>query len=675
MAQFALKSGDYNALSKPDIRLIALTHMLQQHNQKAIFEAANPSAKAPASATTEETTAETNGSAGGVKSLPSPAEFKKSNWSRALFADKLATGNSSTPHTATNSTSSTAAAAATEEDYEQCLVEAEEIPLFNADDFPALGSAYMSDIDEEDEHDEDEHQEDEEENREEEMGMDEEAEDVIIDNTNKNNDYSYESEDDYINNNSDNNAEDMDIDEETLRLREVEEAEASASVSHTHHTHHTHNDEDEDCPCREVSPAEMAEFDKHATQVLRISQKQSTQTNATALSTNTIVVEASVAAGGGEAEEGTSGKKKKMRHKKLRKLLLEQQSADNNTNSNLNSSSHSTAVPSSSSSSSALLVPIPKTKAPKRVPQSKDEREDDGVGWISSTNIDKAQRITKWKLPKSAFATASNTRNASAAGSVAPVNEQPAVWSEDEEEDEAINAKTANITEQEVVADQIMTEDSHTEAVSASATTTTTAFKNNSKVDISWDGVQIVCCTSDFSMQNVLVQLGLRVISPTGQCIKAVRRYVMYCNACYRIHRKESDLTRLFCAYCGANHLSRVACTMLENGEVQLHLKRNYTLSQKGTKYPLPAPGNQPRFQGELLMREDQLMTGIWKQRALRVKKEVASAFGEEVASDLGVHVNKGAKIVVGLGGKKNNPNAMKGRERRGKRRTNNQIK
>lgn len=137
------------------------------------------------------------------------------------------------------------------------------------------------------------------------------------------------------------------------------------------------------------------------------------------------------------------------------------------------------------------------------------------------------------------------------------------------------------------------------------------------------------------------LSVGLRVSSPHGLLIRHLRRYVMYCNACFHVHRKESDLTRIFCAHCGANHLSRVNATLSDDGQLHLHLKKGYTLSARGTKYSMPAPGSQPRFQGEVLLRQDQLMSGIWQQRALRVKKEVASAFGEEVATEMGVHVNK----------------------------------
>ena len=53
----------------------------------------------------------------------------------------------------------------------------------------------------------------------------------------------------------------------------------------------------------------------------------------------------------------------------------------------------------------------------------------------------------------------------------------------------------------------------------------------------------------------------------------------------------------------------------------------------------------------------------------MKIRKDVKSAFGEDITSDVGVHVNKGSKIKIGIG--RRNPNADKGRERRGKGKSN----
>mmetsp|Transcript_5575 Transcript_5575/g.7700 ORF Transcript_5575/g.7700 Transcript_5575/m.7700 type:complete len:184 (-) Transcript_5575:209-760(-) len=176
--------------------------------------------------------------------------------------------------------------------------------------------------------------------------------------------------------------------------------------------------------------------------------------------------------------------------------------------------------------------------------------------------------------------------------------------------------------------------------------------------------------TTDFSMQNVLMQLGCRVVSIDGMVVRSVRQWVLRCMACLQVHY---DMDRLFCSRCGVNHMSRVAASISSGGpdgkagELKLHLRRTARPAPQGLQYPLPAPGKQGRYSGEILLREDQLLTGIWRQKSVKIKKDVISAFGEDVTSAVGLHVNKSDVIRVGLQGARN-PNAMKGRERRGQK-------
>ncbi len=172
------------------------------------------------------------------------------------------------------------------------------------------------------------------------------------------------------------------------------------------------------------------------------------------------------------------------------------------------------------------------------------------------------------------------------------------------------------------------------------------------------------CVTADFSMQNVLMQMGLSIYSIDGLLIKSIKQWVLRCMACYQIHYQ---MDRLFCSKCGASHMSRVACSIdSKTGELKLHLKSNYRRDLRGTKYNLPNPGRQGKYDGELLMREDQLLSGVWRQKTVMIKKDVKSIFGEQVTSDVGLHINKSQGIKLGLG--QRNPNAAKGRERRGKK-------
>ena len=83
----------------------------------------------------------------------------------------------------------------------------------------------------------------------------------------------------------------------------------------------------------------------------------------------------------------------------------------------------------------------------------------------------------------------------------------------------------------------------------------------------------------------------------------------------------------------------------------------------------MPAPGKAGRYEGEMLLREDQLLSGIWQQKAARARsaKTAASVFGPEVTESLeALHVVARNQLTVGVGRK--NPNATRGRERRGKK-------
>ena len=201
-------------------------------------------------------------------------------------------------------------------------------------------------------------------------------------------------------------------------------------------------------------------------------------------------------------------------------------------------------------------------------------------------------------------------------------------------------------------------------SVAASATTTapSVAVKKNKKKK---RPTKVACLTTDFSMQNVMLQMTLRVMSVDGLMIKSAKQWVLRCMGCFEVHY---DMDRLFCRKCGGHHLSRVSASVDSGGELRLHLKKNYHVDLRGSQYSLPAPGKQGRYQGELLLREDQLLAGIWKQKVVKIRKDIKSAFGEDVTSDVGMHINKGQAIKIGMG--KQNVNSAKGRERRGKSKT-----
>ncbi|OQR92134.1 RNA-binding protein NOB1 [Achlya hypogyna] len=191
---------------------------------------------------------------------------------------------------------------------------------------------------------------------------------------------------------------------------------------------------------------------------------------------------------------------------------------------------------------------------------------------------------------------------------------------------------------------------------------TTSPFGTGTATDKVDDTMKVGCITTDYSMQNVMLQMGLHLLSTDGMVIKRVKQWVLKCVACFKT---TTELDRQFCPVCGNATLERVACSLdKETEQLTLYTRANRPTKLRGTKFSLPMP--KGGRQGDLLLREDQLMHGIWGQRQKASSKVMKSAFGEHVAHDLGVKVEKQTNITIGYG--RMNPNAQKGRERRGKK-------
>uniref|UniRef100_A0A0B6ZEV6 Nin one binding (NOB1) Zn-ribbon-like domain-containing protein n=1 Tax=Arion vulgaris TaxID=1028688 RepID=A0A0B6ZEV6_9EUPU len=99
------------------------------------------------------------------------------------------------------------------------------------------------------------------------------------------------------------------------------------------------------------------------------------------------------------------------------------------------------------------------------------------------------------------------------------------------------------------------------------------------------DSVSVGCLTTDFAMQNVLIQMGLNVLSIDGLLIKRAKSYVLRCFGCMRITK---DASKQFCPHCGNKTLKRLSTTIEEDGSVRYWLAKNYTIRTRGTKYSLP---------------------------------------------------------------------------------------
>ncbi|KAL3998652.1 Nin one binding (NOB1) Zn-ribbon like family protein [Acanthocheilonema viteae] len=116
--------------------------------------------------------------------------------------------------------------------------------------------------------------------------------------------------------------------------------------------------------------------------------------------------------------------------------------------------------------------------------------------------------------------------------------------------------------------------------------------------------MKVACITTDFAIQNILLRLGLCLLSVNGFRIQRLNNYILRCWACFAT---TNIMTKRFCPRCGNDSLHRVAVSIDEDGTMRLHINWNRLQSARGLKYSLPAPKGGKHPGGPQLF-EDQPM-------------------------------------------------------------------
>lgn len=176
------------------------------------------------------------------------------------------------------------------------------------------------------------------------------------------------------------------------------------------------------------------------------------------------------------------------------------------------------------------------------------------------------------------------------------------------------------------------------------------------------EDVQVGCLTTDFAMQNVLIQIGLHVLSVNGMVIKQARNYILRCHACFKT---TTHMERVFCSHCGNKTLKKLAVTVNEDGSIQMHFSRNpKVLNPKGLRYSLPLPQGGKHGSNPHLV-EDQRFPQQRLSRKARQKTDVfapdyaagSSPFSENdiYSRAAGLHLRDSQ---CGAGRRRANPNA-----------------
>lgn len=129
--------------------------------------------------------------------------------------------------------------------------------------------------------------------------------------------------------------------------------------------------------------------------------------------------------------------------------------------------------------------------------------------------------------------------------------------------------------------------------------------------------MQVAVLTTDYAMQNVLLQMNLNLLSPSMQRVRNIKTYILRCHACFE---KCKDMNKQFCPRCGKPTLIRASCSTDHNGKFTLHLKKNMQWNHRGDRFSIPKPvpgaangkagvgkgGGKGGWGQELILAEDQ---------------------------------------------------------------------
>uniref|UniRef100_A0A4X1SHZ5 RNA-binding protein NOB1 n=1 Tax=Sus scrofa TaxID=9823 RepID=A0A4X1SHZ5_PIG len=176
--------------------------------------------------------------------------------------------------------------------------------------------------------------------------------------------------------------------------------------------------------------------------------------------------------------------------------------------------------------------------------------------------------------------------------------------------------------------------------------------------------VRVGCVTTDFAMQNVLLQMGLHVLAVNGMLIREARSYILRCHGCFKT---TSDMSRVFCSHCGNKTLKKVSVTVSDDGTLHMHFSRNpKVLNPRGLRYSLPAPkGGKYAINPHLT--EDQRFPQLRLSRKARQKTDVfapdyvagVSPFAENDISSRSATLQV-RDSTLGAGRRRLNPNASR---------------
>lgn len=135
--------------------------------------------------------------------------------------------------------------------------------------------------------------------------------------------------------------------------------------------------------------------------------------------------------------------------------------------------------------------------------------------------------------------------------------------------------------------------------------------------------IKVTCATADYSVQNVLLQMGITPLTFDGYAVRSVKMWGLICRACFFFTRESS---KVFCPKCGHDTLVRVPIVVGSDGKPTA-LNAGRKLRKKGTVFSMPKP--QGGRVWKPILAEDEIKLGgrdreIRRQENLHNKERAA---------------------------------------------------
>ncbi|KAL7717149.1 RNA-binding protein nob1 [Entamoeba marina] len=150
--------------------------------------------------------------------------------------------------------------------------------------------------------------------------------------------------------------------------------------------------------------------------------------------------------------------------------------------------------------------------------------------------------------------------------------------------------------------------------------------------------LRVVCMTADYAMQNVLMQMGIRVMSVDGKFIHKIMKWMLKCVIC---HEQIFDMSKQFCPKCGYHDLRKISYYTLSNGKIKENFNVNKTLSKRGRVYAVP---NQSNSKGKGIILTEDVYNQRLKKATHAAKRKDGNGFTSRQVAEKSVQIEMGRK-------------------------------